>query len=56
MTASTIHVPADLSTDDLRRLVQLVSDANEAAELKDDQVQRIETTLDLALMECERTL
>jgi len=49
-----ICVPEDLSRADYERLVQVVADANQAADLKDDQLQRIETALDLALLAAEQ--
>jgi hypothetical protein len=50
----TIHIPGDMSVEDLRRLVQIVADANKAADMKDEQIQRIETTLDSTLLQLEK--
>lgn len=45
----------DITADDLRRLVEIVAAENTSLGAgSDDQVQRIETTLDTALMEAEK--
>jgi hypothetical protein len=54
MSDIEIHVPGDLSRADYARLVQVVADANQAADLKDKQLQHIETTLDTALLAAEQ--
>lgn len=52
---ATIFIPGDMAVEDLRRLVQIVADANTAADMSDEQIQRIETLLDTTLMQVETT-
>ena len=54
MISLTIGPGGDLSREDFARLAQIAADANEAHALKDEQLQRIETTLELALMAVEQ--
>ena len=53
LPALHIGPDGDITPEDLKRLVQVMADANSAAELRDAQLQRIETVLDKALMAVE---
>ena len=49
----SLTIGVDLSREDFAKLIDIVAEANLAASFEDKQIQRIETTLDMALMAVE---